>query len=222
MQRLFLRVVLCVFVCVNCCWIVGRSANALAYLLSKIGSSELWAVLHQYPFGRGILVGLLAGLIPLEFWLSVSGFFSKDIPEFLKKLDLERMKIWIAVIFSPIFIMALLSWIVDWYTMHSKHVTVLAESSSMPISTIFQGFFSTNCGNVSDVRLDLWSDNFVFHCTEHIQLLSAYLTAAGYSLATFVKAHLQPTQMIDQDEPVAEPSDEIAQESKMAEKTEEK
>jgi len=222
MQRLFLRVVLCVFVYINSVWIVGRTANALAYLLSKIDSSSLWGVLHQHPFGRGILVGLLAGLIPLEFWLSVSGFFSADVPEFLKKLDLERMKIWVVAFFSPIIIMALLSWLIDWYAMHSKRVTVLQGSSSVPISTIFEGFFSTNCRNVSDVRLDLWSDNFLFHCTIHIQLISAFLTSAGYSLAPLVRAHLQPTQMTDFEESVADSSEEIDPESKMAESTKEK
>jgi hypothetical protein len=190
--------------------------------LSKAGSPELWDVLHQHPFGRGIVTGLLAGLIPLEFWLSVSGFFSAEIPEFLKRLDLERMKVWIAAIYSPIMILALLTWLIDWYAIYSKRVTVLAGGSSVPISTIFDGFFSTNCRNVSDSRLDLWSDNFLFHCTIHIQLISAFLMAAGYSLAPVIRARLLSTQMTDHEEPVAECSDEIDPESKMAESTQEK
>jgi hypothetical protein len=186
------------------------------------GSPELWLAIHQHPFGRGFLQGLLAGLIPLEVWLSISGFFSADIPEFLKKLDLERMKIWVAAIYSPILILALLDWLVDWYAIYSKRVTVLSEGSSLPISTIFDGFFSTNCRNVSDSRLDLWSDNFLFHCTIHIQLISAFLMAAGYSLAPVIRAHLQPTQMTDNEESVAESSGEIDPESKMTESAQEK
>jgi hypothetical protein len=188
--------------------------------LSKAGSPELWEVLHQHPFGRAIFTGLLAGLIPLEVWLSVSGFFSADIPEFLKKLDLERIKIWVAALYSPIMILALLSWLVDWHAMHSKRATVLAEAPSVPISTIFEGFFSTNCRNVSDVRLDLWSDNFLFHCTIRIQLISAFLMAAGYSVAPIIRASLQPTQMTDHDESATGSAEEADPESKMAESTE--
>jgi hypothetical protein len=221
MQRLFLRVVLGVFVYTTSVWILGRTADACAYLLSKVGSSELWAVLHQHPFGRGILLGLLAGLIPLELWLSVSGFFSANIPEFLKRLDLERMKIWVVALLSPIMIVALTSWVIDWYEMHSKRMTVLQESSSMPISAIFEGFFSTNCRNVSDVRLDMWSDNFLIQCSIHIHLISTFLMAAGYSLAPVIRAHLQPTQMTEYEESVAGSSDEIDPKSKMTENIEE-
>jgi hypothetical protein len=221
MQRLFLRVVLCVFIYTTSVWILGRTADALAYLLSKVGSPELWVALHQYPFGRAIVTGFLAGLIPLEVWLSVSGFFSADIPEFLKKLDLEPMKTWVVAIYSPILIMALFSWLIDWYTMHSQGVTVLQEGSSVPpISTIFEGFFSTSCRDVSDSRLSLWSDNFLFHCTIHIQLISIFLMAAGYSLAPIIRAHLRPTQMTEEEEPLAGTADEIDSESKMAESTE--
>jgi hypothetical protein len=166
------------------------------------------------------MFGLFAGFIPLEVWLSVSGFFSADIPEFLKKLDLERMKIWVAAFFSPIMIVALLGWISDWHAMHSKRATVLQESSSAPISTIFQGFFSTNCKNVSDVRLDLWSDNFSFHCATHIQLISIFLTASGYSLAPVIRAYLQPTQMTVHEDSITGSSDEFDLESKKAESTE--
>ena len=38
MQRLFIRVALCIFVYINSVWVVGRTADALAYLMSKIGS----------------------------------------------------------------------------------------------------------------------------------------------------------------------------------------
>jgi len=164
----------------------------------------------------------LAGLIPLEVWLSVSGFFSVNIPEFLRKLDLERMKVWIVALYSPIMILALLNWLIDWYAIYSKRVTVLAEGSPVPISTIFDGFFSTNCRNVSDSRLDLWSDNFLLHCTIHVRLISAFLMTAGYSLAPLIRAHLQPTQMTHNDESVGDPSGEIDPESKMVESTREK
>jgi hypothetical protein len=185
------------------------------------GSPELWVALHQHPFGRGFLQGLLAGLIPLEVWLSISGFFSADIPEFLKKMDLERMKIWVVAIFSPIMVMVLFTWLMDWYATHSKRVTVLQESSSLPpISTLFEGFFSTNCRNVSDIRLDLWGDNFLFHCAIHIQLISVFLMTAGYSLAPVIRAHLQPTQMREHEESAIDSGDEAEPESKMAESTE--
>ena len=179
-------------------------------------------VLRQHPFSSGVLIGLVSGLIPLDFWLSVSGFFRADILEFLKKLDLEEMKKWVFVIFSPFMIMTVLDWVIDWHAMHSRQLTVLSNSSSMPISTMFDGFFSTNCRNVSDVRLDIWTNNFDYQCSVHILWVSSLLTAAGYSLAPWIRAHLQPTQMIDLDEPVAESSDAIDPESKMAESVEEK
>lgn len=168
MRRLISRIVLGLFIYFTSVFVLGRSFDGVANFLAKIGAPDLRVALHQHPFGRGLLIGLLAGLVPLEFWLSVSGFFRADVPQFLKNLDLEQMKKWAIVFFSPFMIMALLEWAVDWHAMHSKQLTVLSESSSMPISTIFEGFFATNCRNVSDVRLDLWSDNFQFHCSLHM------------------------------------------------------
>src|SRR5580658_6937584 len=138
MRRLISRVVLCLFVYFISVFVLGRTFDAVANLLAKAGSPELWTVLHQHPFGRGILIGLLAGLMPLDFWLSVSGFFSADISEFLRKLELEQMKKWVVVLFSPFMVAVLGEWIIDWHKMHSKQLTVLSKSSSMPISTIFE------------------------------------------------------------------------------------
>jgi preprotein translocase subunit SecF len=66
----------------------------------------------------------------------------------------------------------------------------------------------------------LWSDNFLFHCTIHIQLIAAYLTTVGYSLAPVIRTHLRPTQMAEDEEPTDGIADAIDPESKMAESTE--
>jgi hypothetical protein len=222
MRRLISRVVLCLFVYFISVFVLGRTFDAVANLLAKAGSPELWTVLHQHPFGRGILIGLLAGLMPLDFWLSVSGFFSADISEFLRKLELEQMKKWVVVLFSPFMVAVLGEWIIDWHKMHSKQLTVLSKSSSMPISTIFEGFFSTSCRNVSDVRLDMWGDNFQYQCSLHILWVSVLLMTAGYSLAPWIRARLQPTQMTEHEESIVDFSGDNDPESKTTERTEER
>lgn len=200
MRRLVLRSSLCVLIYLPSVWIVGRVTNAVAYLTARSGESGIWEAVHQHPFGRSIVVGFLAGLIPLQLWLSVSGYLRAEIPDFLNRLELEQMKRWVVALFSPLIVLEFLTWIIDWSATHSKRVTVLAESSSMPLSTMFEGFFSTECRNVSDIRLDLWSDNFIYHCMAHISVISAFLTAAGYSLAPLVSRHFLPPVRLENSE----------------------
>jgi hypothetical protein len=116
--------------------------------------------------------------------------------------------------------LALLQWVIDWNAMHSKGVTVLQESSSMPISAIFEGFFSTNCRNVSDVRVDLWTDNFRYQCAIHVMQISIFLTAAAYSLAPFARAHLLVASKFEHPGPADEEEVASNAESKIAERTE--
>ena len=208
MWRLTLRIVLCFLVYIVSLWIIGEAANAVAYLMEKGGSPELWRILHQHPFGRSIAVGFVAGLIPLRFLFSVSGFFRSDIPEFFRRLDLEKMKQWIVLLVSPVAVADLTQWISNWFAMHSKTVTALQEGSSMHLSQIFDGFFSDNCRNISDIRIDLWSDNFAYQCMLHVTQVSIFLTAVAYSLAPWVKQQLLKQVAIDHPAPLDSSSEE--------------
>jgi hypothetical protein len=220
MRRLALRIVLCLVIYFNSVWIIQKTLNAAAYLTAKSGADGLWQAVHEYPFASSLAVGFIAGLIPLQFWVSVSGFFSSDLPEFLKKLELEKMKRWVVVLLSPVFLMAIGGWIIDWETMHSEKVSVLAGSLSAPISSIFEGFLSETCKNVSDVRLDIWPDNFWFRCMLHIQLVSVCLITAGYSLAPWFRQGISRDLATSAD--AEDPEFETASASRILESTDEK
>jgi hypothetical protein len=189
MRKIALKLVLSILVYSVSVTTVRGLANAIAYLMAKGGSADLWRILHEHPLGRSICLGFLAGLIPLQSLLAASGFFRQDIPDFLKKLDLEGMKRYVVILASPAAVVALWQWVSDWLAMHSKHVTVFQESSTINLSRMFEGFFSENCRNVSDLRLDLWSDNFPMQCVVHVVQISIFLTAAAYSLAPWVRDH---------------------------------
>jgi hypothetical protein len=187
MSRFVLKIVLS-FVIYSVTVFVARSLlNGAAFLLTKGGSPELWMFLHQHLLGKSIAIGFLAGLIPLEFLLSISGFFKSKVSNHLSRLDLEKMKRWIVVLASPVAIVALGEWIRDWFTLRSKLTTVLTEGPSVPISRMFEGFCSASCRNVSDIRLELWGDNFAYRCMVHTLELSIICSTAAYSLAPWVR-----------------------------------
>jgi hypothetical protein len=221
MRRLIFRVVFGLLVYFTSVWTIGRVVSGLAYVTSISGAPGLWQILHQHPYGRSIAVGLVAGSIPFQLWLSVSGHFSSNLPEFFRKLELDSMKRWVVLLISPIMVLALVHWIVSWSDMHSRQVTVLSGDSSMPYWSIFDGFFSTECRNASDARLDVWGENFMYQCLVHVQLIAAFLTAVGYSLAPWISAHIPRNSMATDPGPIDELPGESASESKMTENIEE-
>jgi len=91
---------------------------------------------------------------------------------------------------SPIMVLAVVQWLVSWTAMYSKQVTVLGGASPMPYGSIFDDFFSTDCRDASDARIDLWGNDFFYQCSVHIRLIAAFLTAVGYSLAPAIAAQI--------------------------------
>lgn len=189
-RHLVVRTVLALFIYNTSAWLVGKVAYGIEYLLAWLGDASLWNVLHAHPFAKSVGVGIAAGFIPFQLWLTLSGFIRAEVPEFLEKLNLERMKSWMVVLYSPILAISVLGWVDDWIAMRARTMTVLQDSSTMPVWRMFDGFFSTNCRNVSDYRLDLWTDNFAFQCTMHVLIISTFLTAAGYSLTPWIKSRI--------------------------------
>lgn len=170
--------------------VVNNLVNGAAFLLAKGGAPDLWRILHQHLAWKWIGVGFVAGFIPLQFLFSMFGFFRANLPSYFGGLALEKMKRWIVVLASPVAIVALLKWMEDWYAMRSQSSTALSRSSSMHLSRMFEGFFSTGCRDVSDLRLSLWVDNFTYQCALHVLQLTIFLSAAAYSVAPWVRGWL--------------------------------
>jgi hypothetical protein len=189
-RRLVIRTVFALFICSSSVWLVGKAIYAAEYFLARLGTPDLWRVLHAHPFTKSIGAGILAGLIPLQVWLTLSGFIRAEVPGFLRKLDLEGMKPWMVLIYSPFLGIAIFEWCMDWAALHARTITVLRDSSTRPVWQMFEGFFSTNCQDASDIRLDLWTDNFTLQCSVHILMISAFLTAVGYSLAPWIRSRV--------------------------------
>jgi hypothetical protein len=185
--RLVLRIVLSFVVYSITMQITGAVANTLAQLFAKGGAPDLWRILHRHAFGRSVVIGFLAGLIPLEFLISASGYFRSTLPDFFRRLDLENAKKWIVVLVSPVALIALAHWISDWFAMSSKTASVLKGGSPLHFSQLFDGFFSDNCKYVTDMRIGLWGDDFGYQCMVHVLQISIVLVSAAYSLAQWVK-----------------------------------
>jgi hypothetical protein len=192
MRRRAIQIALSLFIYFSTVWIAGRCIDGLAYLTARLGASGLYGAVHQYPFHRALFVGLIAGLIPLQVLAAASGFLKGELPESLKKLELEGMKRWVVVLVSPILLMELMRWLTDWEEMRTRTASVLPGSTSAPNYRAFEGFLTTNCLNVIDVRLDIWPDNFWYRCTIHVLTLSAFFTAVGYSIAPWLRKHILP------------------------------
>jgi len=74
MWRFILKIVLSFVIYNVTVSIINSVANGMALLLVKVGSADLWRIQHQHLSGKWIAIGFLAGLIPLEFLFSVSGW----------------------------------------------------------------------------------------------------------------------------------------------------
>ena len=209
MWRLILRIVLTFVIYNITVSIVSNLANGAALLLAKSGSPDFWMILHQYPMGKWIALGFLAGLIPLQFLFSVSGFLRSHLPECFNGLALEKMKRWMVVLASPVAIIALVQWISDWLGMRSKSATVLTGNPPMHLSKMFEGFFSSNCRAVSDIRHSLWTDDFSHQCMIHVLELTIFFTAAAYSVAPWVRERFLRSVAIDHPMPPGGASEKI-------------
>jgi hypothetical protein len=163
-------------------WITLQVAStfvkALAYLLFKAGASEAWRWYTLHPVIRGLLVGLFAGLIPMQ---AVLGVFWRSSPfggSFLQNLDLDKSRRWLWLIFTPAFLIVL----VHWWTQQSYASTVFGGNSARSMSNLLSYLvLTTDCGHVSD-----WSSNIEFECFERPVLYWLLTTSIGFSFAPMI------------------------------------
>jgi hypothetical protein len=218
MPRWIPRFLLCIFFYSISIFAVGRLAEVLAYLLAKSGSPDLWQMLHEHIFVRALLVGLLAGLVPLQAWIAAMGVFNPKHEILLKRLNPDRLKSWVFVFFSPVIVIALLRWAFQWYENRSQYSSVLQTTSPYRFSEFFNGFFSTDCSNAAESAV-FWRDQYGLSCMVHRQLIAIWLIAIGYSLAPIVSKRVIPLFNMDHPHPIDEPSTENITESTITEKT---
>lgn len=218
MPRWIPRFLLCIFFYSISIFAVGRLAEVLAYLLAKSGSLDLWQMLHEHIFVRALLVGLLAGLVPLQAWIAAIGVFNPTHEILLKRLNPDRLKSWVFVFLSPVIVIALLRWAFQWYENRSQYSSVLQTTSPYRFSEFFNGFFSTDCSNAAESAV-FWRDQYGLSCMVHRQLIAIWLIAIGYSLAPMVSKRVIPLFNMDHPHPIHEPSTENITESTITEKT---
>ncbi|MGA3345203.1 MAG: hypothetical protein ABSC76_10080 [Terracidiphilus sp.] len=213
MPRWIPRFLLCIFFYCISIFVVGRLVNVLAYLLTKGGSPELWQLLHQHFFVRSFIVGLLAGIVPFRTWIAATGIINPKHARLLKRLNPDRLKPWVFAYLSPVFVIALLRWIMQWYENSSQYSSVLQTTSSYRISELFNGFFSTDCSGAGESAF-FWRDGYGLSCMVHVQSIAIWLIAIGYSLAPAVRKRAIPLFGTDpricRDEPTTENIQEIA------------
>ena len=201
--------------------IVGRTANGLAHLLAKIGSPELWQALQVHLFARALAVGLLSGLVPLQTWVAATGILNPRDVRVIRRLNPDRLKPWTFVFLSPVVLLALGGWTIQWFENSSQYESVLRTTSPYHLSELFKGFLSTNCSSSGGSAVS-WGDSYAFRCMVHAQLIAIWLIAVGYSLAPIFRKRVLP--LFSKEGPVSrnEPQNENIEESTMTEKTEAK
>ena len=171
--------------------IVGRTANGLAHLLAKIGSPELWQALHLHLFARALVVGLLAGLVPLQTWIAATGILNPRLVRIIRRLKPDRLKPWKIVFLSPVVLLALATWTLQWFENSSKYSSVLRTTSPYRLSEIFNGFLSTDCSGAGGSGV-FWGDSYGIQCMIHAQSIAIWLIAVGYSLSPVFRKRVLP------------------------------
>jgi hypothetical protein len=197
--------------------VVGRIANGLAYLLSKIGSPELWQALHTHLFARALAVGLLAGLVPLQTWIAATGVLNPKDVRVIRRLNPDRLKPWTFVFLSPVLLLVLGNWTLHWIENSGRYESVFRTSSPYHVSELFKGFLSTDCSSTGGSAM-FWGDTYGFQCMIHAQLIAVWLIALGYSLAPYFRKMVLPFFTSEGQVSQSEPQNENIEESKMAEK----
>jgi hypothetical protein len=199
-------------------WVVGGIANGLSTLMAKIGSPELWKMLHEHLFVRALMVGLIAGLVPLRIWIAAAGIFNRKFERGLKRINPDLLKPWVFMFLSPVIVIAFLRWTFQWFENGSQYSSVLQTTSPYQLSEFFKGFFSTNCSNASESNV-FWRDGYGLSCMVHVQLIVIWMIAIGYSLAPAVRKKAMILFNTDNSVPMDEPSTANIQESTITEKT---
>ena len=204
------RAVICVFIYFLLVRLINGLITALAFITTKAGSSDFSVALHRHPFARALVVGVIAGLVPMRFWLAVSGVFNSNIENYLRNLKTESMKPWIWAFFSPVFVLDLLGWVGIWFEMNGRSTTVLQITSSYRLSDLVSGYFSTDCSGAGYWPLESWEMKTSFRCIFHVQMLSLVFLSVGYSIAPLLSRKFlaivaeQPPQTDHIEEPAIE------------------
>jgi hypothetical protein len=146
----------------------------------------------------------------------------RNIKRYLRRLMLERLKPWVVVFYSPVLLLAVVSWLVQWFANRSRYSSVLPISSPYPFSELFKGFFSTDCSDAGSWGTAFWGDNYGVLCMIHVQLISAWLLTAGYALTPSVRKRILPLFVSEHPQPLDDSPDENRTESTMTETTETK
>lgn len=221
MPRWFPRFLLYVlFYCVSI-EVVGRTANGFAYLLAKIGSPELWQALHLHLFVRALVVGLLAGLVPLQTWIATTGILNPRDVRVIRRLNPDRLKPWTCLFLSPVFLLAVGNWVLQWFDNSSGYASVFRTTSPYRLSELFKGFLSTDCSSTGGSAM-FWGDAYALRCQVHAQLIAIWLIAVGYSLAPAFRKKVLPIFSQESPAPSNEPKNESIEKSTMTGTTETK
>jgi hypothetical protein len=221
MPRWIPQFLICIFLYSISVYVVGRLAEVLAYFLAKSGSVALWQLLHEHPFVRSFLVGLIAGLVPFRTWIAASGVFNPRFARTLKRLNPDLLKPWVFLYLSPVFVMALLRWTMQWHENRRLSTSVLQTISAYPLSEFFKGFLATNCSSGGESAF-FWRDEYGLGCMKHMASIAIWLTAIGYSLAPAARKQVLPLFKTERPTLVEGPSDEDLQGSTITEKTDTK
>jgi hypothetical protein len=212
------KVVVCCFIYFLSVRVIGDLVNGLAFLSAKSGSVELWQTIHQHSFARSILVGLIAGSIPMNVWLAISGSINSKFEDSLHRLRTEKLKPWLWVVFRPFILVAPLQWTSIWYEANHRNASVLSPTSRIHLSEFVRGFLTTDCSANGGWPMEPWETATSFRCRLNIQIVSLWLLAAGNSAVPIMGRTARSLSI----ERRAEPDDagsEKANENTMEEKT---
>jgi hypothetical protein len=174
------RWIIRVWVSIVVFWILmyfcGGISITVARLMARIGLPFLLQFFHTHALLTMFLIGVMAGEVVLGPNITGRGWFRSKSGLTYEGLKLEKIKSWTWLLFSPVFLLGVVSWIAQ----RSESGVI----SNLTLANFYQDVLMPNCS------LSWWKNNQLYrYCGEQLLFVGVWMASIGYSLSPLVRRH---------------------------------
>jgi hypothetical protein len=161
-------------------WILMFSNGAIlitvARLMARIGLPFLLQFFHAHYLFTMFLLGVLAGQVVLGSNFTGRGWFRSKSGQTYEGFKLEKIKPWAWLLFSPVFLLGVVSWI--------QQRSESGVLSNLTLANFYQDVLMPNCS------LSWWRNAQLYpYCGVQLLCVGVWMASIGYSFAPMVRRH---------------------------------
>ncbi len=161
-------------------WILMFSNGAIlitvARLMARIGLPFLTQLIHSHVQFSMFLLGVLAGQVVLGSNFTGHGWFRSKSGLTYEGFKLEKIKPWTWLLISPVFMLGVVSWILE----RSKS----GVWSNISLVNFYHDVLMPNCS------LSWWKNSRLYpFCGVQLIFVGIWMASIGYSIAPLVRRH---------------------------------